>query len=58
MRDWERRVLRAGERGWDRRWGIAGVGDAGILDLFSRFVNREPDLHCYDKKKVRHDAVD
>jgi hypothetical protein len=27
------------ERGFDRLWDIAGIGDAGILGLFSRPVN-------------------
>jgi hypothetical protein len=39
MRDKERRVQQAGERAWDQACGVAGIGDAGILSLFSRFVN-------------------
>ena len=38
MPDKEKRVRLAGSRGWDRARGVAGIGDAGILDLFSRVV--------------------
>ena len=27
--------------GWDQGWGIAGIGDAGVWDLFSWAVNGE-----------------
>jgi hypothetical protein len=33
------RVSAGREPGWDRRWGVVGIGNAGILDLFSRAVN-------------------
>jgi hypothetical protein len=38
-RGWERRVRMTGNGGRDWRLGLAGIGEVGILDLFSRVVN-------------------
>jgi hypothetical protein len=39
MRCGKRRVRDARQKASDRRWGIAGIGDAGIFNLFSGAVN-------------------
>src|SRR5579863_9431649 len=34
------------ERRWNRGWGVAGIGVAGILNLFSRAVNEITPSTC------------